>query len=176
MDNLTISEDGEWKPVEYAYESRYELRAEYGKSGRAKCRRCGEMIAKGAVRLGVPIKWRGGEHNIISSWQHMECTRVDDPVKFSAAKLVFGLGSLKPADRKAVEAELKKAGAPPHLKAIDPDDPNFIRDKALPEVPSPRLLIANLLPYQKEGVGWLLNQELSPCVELARGARSAWSA
>jgi DNA repair protein RAD16 len=28
-------------------------------------------------------------------------------------------------------------------------------------VPQPSLLLADLLPYQKEGLGWLLNQEAS---------------
>ena len=161
VEDVTVTDDGEWKPIEYDYESRYEFKCEYSKTGRAKCRRCGDMISKGAVRLAKPIKWRGGEYNIISSWQHLECTRVEKPKKFSAAKLVFGLSNLKATDRKAVVAELKKTGPPPHLKAIDPNDPNFIRDRELPQVPAPRLLAAELLPYQKEGLGWMLNQEFS---------------
>ena len=161
LSNLTITEDGDWKPIEYDYESRYVFKCEYSKSGRAKCRRCGNLIAKATVRIATPIKWRGGGYGVISSWQHLKCTRVDNPKKFAASKLVFGLPSLKAADKKAVLAELKKAGQPPHLKAIDPNDPNFIRDRELPEVPAPCLLNAELLPYQKEGLGWMLNQELS---------------
>jgi len=161
MENVTVTEDGQWKPIEYEYEVEYKFSCEYSKTGRAKCRRCGELIPKGSVRIAKPIKWRGGDYGIISSWQHLQCTRVDNPKKFSSKKLVFGLSKLKPADRKAVVAELKKSGPPPHLKTIDPNDPNFLKDKSLPEVPAPSLLIADLLPYQKEGLGWLLNQEFS---------------
>ena len=35
--------------------------------------RCSELIAKATVRVGVPIKWRGGEYGWISSWQHPTC-------------------------------------------------------------------------------------------------------
>ncbi len=59
---------------------------------------------------------------------------MDEPAKFKASKLVFGLATIKAGDRKSVEAELRKTAPPPHLQRIDPDDPKFIRDKSLPEV------------------------------------------
>lgn len=158
---LTVTEDCHWKPIEYEYEDAFEFICSYAPSGRAKCRRCGEKIPKGEVRLGKPVKWRGGPYGWITAWQHLQCTRVDTPKNFSAVKQVSGMCLLKASDRKKVVAELKKTGLPPHLTAIDPDDPNFVRDKVLPAVPTPKLLNASLLPYQQEGIGWLLNQEKS---------------
>ena len=38
---------------------------EYAKSGRGKCGRCGEKIAKDTVRVGEPLKYRGGDYGWI---------------------------------------------------------------------------------------------------------------
>jgi hypothetical protein len=64
--SLTITDDGEWKPIEYDYESPYALQCAYSSTGRARCRVCGDLIPKGVVRLGLPIKWRGGGYGYIN--------------------------------------------------------------------------------------------------------------
>ena len=49
-------------------------------------RRCSELIAKDSVRIGVPIKWRGGLFGWISSWQHpAACACQASPGTSSAA-------------------------------------------------------------------------------------------
>ena len=65
---LTINEEGFWMPIEREDQPLYKYVAEFAKSSRARCRRCSDNILKGELRLGAPIKWRGGEYGWISSW------------------------------------------------------------------------------------------------------------
>ena len=50
-DELTVTDDGQWKPIEYDYEQQYDLLCAYAATSRAKCRRCGDLIPKGVVRI-----------------------------------------------------------------------------------------------------------------------------
>jgi hypothetical protein len=43
---------------------------ERAKSGRAKCRACGALIDKGALRIGTEVMWRG---HATLQWQHARC-------------------------------------------------------------------------------------------------------
>ena len=43
---------------------------EYAKSGRGKCGGAVEKIAKDTVRVGEPLKYRGGDYGWISKWMH----------------------------------------------------------------------------------------------------------
>jgi hypothetical protein len=49
----------------------------------------------------------------------------------------------------------------PHQE-IDPSDPAFTKRGPLPEVEPPSMISLTLLPYQKEGHGWMVQQELNP--------------
>lgn len=47
-------------------------------------------------------------------------------------------------------------------QSIDPSDPAFTKAGPLPEVEPPDMISLTLLPYQKEGHGWMLKQEQDP--------------
>ena len=44
------------------------------KTGRAKCRECGETIGKGGLRFGTESNYRG---NLTMEWRHADCLLVD---------------------------------------------------------------------------------------------------
>lgn len=58
------------------------------------------------MRIGVPIKWRGGEWGWISSWQHPTCLRIPDRTKAELMNEIHGLGNLTPENREATLAGL----------------------------------------------------------------------
>ena len=47
-------------------------------------------------------------------------------------------------------------------QAIDPHDPAFLPQRALPRVAPPPNISAQLLPFQEEGLGWMLGRERLP--------------
>jgi hypothetical protein len=100
---------GEWKP--FGMEDRHDYNpeeqeflytAEYAKTGRAGCKKCGEKIDKDTVRIGNPIKWRGGgEFGYINAWHHPGCTRAEEKSQAKLGKLIYGLADLKPKVRES---------------------------------------------------------------------------
>jgi len=135
------------------------LMVQYSKSGRARCRKCSEKIKKGDVRVGTPIKWRGGTYGWISAWTHVPCTRLEDPSILNIKKHVYGIDDLKKEDRKIFEAEIVKTDIPEHLKELDPNDPSFLKQQDVEPAPQPDQVLTPMLPYQLEGLGWMIRQE-----------------
>ena len=68
--------------------------AEYAKTGRSKCRVCGEVIAHRELRVGIEADEKGW--GIITRWHHVDCTRL--PSSISAADLE-GYDKLTAADQ-----------------------------------------------------------------------------
>lgn len=81
MPLLTVGDswDGKgkaWKYIASEEEKVYTFMIEHAKSGRAKCRKCGEKISKGEIRIGEPMRWHTGDYGWISAWHHVSCIRV----------------------------------------------------------------------------------------------------
>eukprot|EP00854_Cymbomonas_tetramitiformis_P030583 gene30583-38254_t len=160
MPTLTVCEEGHWKPLEDG-EVEYMYMVEYSKSGRARCRRCSEMISKDMVRVGLPIKWKGSAsaYGWINSWCHPQCIRTEESNKKQVQALFYGLDKLKAADKKLVLTEVTKTELPDALKPLDPDNETFFNVVTAP--PPPPMMTRELLPFQQEGVAWMLAQEKS---------------
>ena len=103
---------------------------------------------------------------MISSWQHMKCARLDPGSTIDPSTEVYGFAELTAEDQRSLAAELADTAPPKHIQAIDPDDPSFSKSKPLVAAPQPKQLSLPLLPYQLEGHGWMLAQELD---DSARG-------
>jgi hypothetical protein len=163
MPALTVDKNGEWKPLDAKGEKEYTYVAQVAPSGRAGCRACGMKIDKDLVRLGTPMKWRGGgEYGYINKWAHITCSRSEARGKALQAS-VHGLAALPAKDQKAVLAELGSDKLPVHLKPIDPNDASFLKRSGgdLAQHPTPTALSTPLLPFQQAGLGWMLAQERS---------------
>ena len=128
---------------------------EHAKTGRAKCKVCGEAIALRALRVGIEVEEKGW--GIITRWQHVACTRM--PWLSGAAEL-DGYDDLLAPEQAQIDEMLKERGAPAHLSALDPDAEVAKAGNAWTESrePPPELL-GTMLPYQKEGLAWLCKQE-----------------
>ena len=163
MPELTVDEDGDWKPIDDEDEVPYRFTTEYAKSSRARCRVCSEAIKKDTVRVGVPVKWGGGTYGYINSWRHLICTRRDNDDELVRVKDdVWGLANLKPSDQKLLQDEINKTGLPAHIKTIDPNDPDFLKKRQVPDgIVQPGAINLRMLKYQIEGFGWMVSSELS---------------
>lgn len=155
------------------------LLAQISPSSQARCRPCSEYIKKGELRLGTPMKWRGGTPaGFIVNWRHVTCTRIEDALREKSrdevCQLVMNLDS---AIELQDEALIKKNEGKmwtrdelldeitkeedPDLVTINPEDEAFFfGERPLPpKAETPAALMQPLLPFQQYGVGWMLAQE-----------------
>ena len=154
---MTVDEDGDWaKAGEDDYI--YKFTTEYAKSSHATCRLCSEKIKKDTVRVGVPVKWGGGTNGFINAWQHLICARSQDGEEVTKDE-IWGIEKLKASDQIDLLAELQKKGLPSHIQKIDPNDKNFLKKRSMPSIQQPSKVEMKLMPYQSEGVGWMVKSE-----------------
>lgn len=154
--DLTVTEREVWRAAK-AGEHVYLYIVEKSRSGRARCRRCSQFVPKDMLRCGIPIRHAQGEHGWIAAWQHLECTRIEERGRYE--DIIYGFSELSQPKQDAVIAEITSDIVPDHLKPLDPDD--LVRRDKLDPVEPPRELLRPLLPYQREGLGWLVRQERS---------------
>ncbi|KAH9310588.1 hypothetical protein KI387_025623, partial [Taxus chinensis] len=80
------------------------VQAEYAKSARAACKKCGNSIAKGSLRLGVASKAAGGFD--MTRWYHQQCFKAD----ITAAESIKGFSLLKVSDQEALKTLVAEFG------------------------------------------------------------------
>lgn len=158
--DLTVESNLVWRPARTG-EKVYFLIVGKSPSGRAKCRKCSQQIQLGELRCGIPIKHSMGVHGRISAWQHLSCTRlekslVDDLI---LSDVIYGLAAFSSDIQEKILQEVVSSEIPEHLIALDPSD--LIKRGKLEEEKPPNGLLQHLLPYQKEGLKWMLDQEKS---------------
>ena len=164
--------------------------AEYARSGRAKCKICGEIIALRELRIGIEAEEKGW--GIITRWQHVACTRLPRMIATDPENLLEGYDKLTVPDQvssvsshhllpshhrppthylpffrpslcliitgdRQRDAECNRPAA--HLRPVDPDEEIIKGEKWTTQREPPDNLLAPMLPYQKEGLGWLCKQE-----------------
>ena len=156
---MTVTEDGDWKRADDD-DYIYKFTTEYAKSSRATCQLCSEKIKKDTVRVGTPVKWSGGSYGYINAWQHLICARNKDGEEVSKDD-IWGIEDLKDSDQQDLLAELQKKGLPSHIETIDPNDENFLKKRSMPAMDQPSKIEMALMPYQLEGVGWMISAEKS---------------
>lgn len=152
--NLTLNSKLVWR-VAKTHDQVYKYVIQKSPTGRARCRKCSQYIEKGELRFGVPIQHNGGENGWISAWQHLTCTRIDERTGYD--DFIYGFSALGADEKTCVTVEVASTEVPEHLKPLNPDD-LIVRGK-MEECTPPKTLLRLLLPYQKEGVGWMVRQE-----------------
>lgn len=75
---------------------------------------------------------------------------------------IHGLDKLNPKEQAGLKGELSDPEPPAHIEELDPSDASFTKAKALLEVEPPEAITLSLLPYQKEGFGWMVEREADP--------------
>lgn len=152
----SITESGQWK-LGKGKGPHYAYIVELAKSGKARCRKCSEMIAKSEIRFGIPIRDPRGEYGYISAWQHLKCSRVESPDQ--VPNEVYGFHTLTLAQQTAVTETITRRDAPEHLAALNPED--LVKRGKQPLADPPAALLQHLMPFQREGIWWMIEQERS---------------
>ncbi|KAG5500143.1 hypothetical protein JIQ42_04478 [Leishmania sp. Namibia] len=154
--DLTLNERLIWRPAK-GKEHVYHYIVQKSPTARARCRKCSQLIPKGDMRVGVPIRHNAGDNGWISAWQHLGCTRMEKSELEHYESTMHGFASLKPEEQEHVVNEVNSTEVPEHLKPLDPDD--LVHRGKMEQMAPPSTLLRHLLPYQKEGLGWMVRQE-----------------
>lgn len=127
---------------------------EIAKSGRAECRRCGEKIPMQQLRVGVITE---GDWGLFTKWQHLACTIFHPTIKIAEA--IDGYAELTNLDKMLVKERIEKSQSEIDYDyvAVNPDE--LVRKEWSVSVEPVDELLMPLLPYQKEGLAWMIHQE-----------------
>lgn len=136
-------------------------------SSQSTCKRCGEKIVKDAMRIGYPIKDHRGEYGLVACWLHAACARRGDKAAVTLAmggdavlkQKMLGYEDLKQEDRLQLCDDLLKAAEDDAEELSKMTPPAESAPRQLPRAPQPSQLQVDLLPFQAEGLHWLLERE-----------------
>lgn len=132
-------------------------RVEYATTGRATCRGCDDRIAKGLLRVAEQPLFRGKPGFTV--YRHLPCTVF--PEEIARLQDVGGWRRLRKDDREAVIERIEKSKVlvEQENQELQPDE--LVQAGFEGEIRSPpKGLTAGLLPFQVEGVSWMVHQEL----------------
>ena len=131
---------------------------ELAKSGRAECKKCDLKIENKALRVGVILE---GEWGLFTRWQHLQCTIFHKSVE--SVEKIDGYKELDVKEREMVASRFSASQneIDDEFVAINPDD--LVRKSWDRQMEPHSDLLMPLLPYQKEGLAWMHNQELTSC-------------
>jgi SNF2 family DNA or RNA helicase len=117
------------------------------------CKKCDTAIPNKTVRVGLQTDTRFG---LLTKWQHLGCTIFKN---LTDASTIEGWNDLSAEQQAQLQERVTASAGEEDLDdvAIDPDE--LVRKAwSTPKEP-PSDLLMPLLPYQKEGLGWMSNQE-----------------
>ncbi|OQR93562.1 DNA repair protein [Thraustotheca clavata] len=129
-------------------------RITYATSGRARCKTCDKALVKDELAIQVTLEH--SRFGMNTYYKHVECSLLCDEIP------IAGLAALSVNDEirmKEFLAGNTKNGVDDERVALSED--HFIKRDIIPgKKPAPQLT-ATLLPYQQEGLAWMVNQEAS---------------
>lgn len=130
---------------------------EIAKSGRSQCKRCDDLIPNQSVRIGVIVEADWGLH---THWQHLGCTIFHKSL--TKVEDIDGFQELEAANRDLVQQRYACSLMEVDVDYAMPIDPDEMVRKSWSKPLEPTAdLLMPLLPYQKEGLGWMVHQELN---------------
>ncbi|CEG45528.1 Nucleotide excision repair protein RAD16 [Plasmopara halstedii] len=153
---------------------------EYAPNARAKCKSCERRLLAGQLRVGVNIR-----HSIFGDttyYKHLECTAIglkvglaakqaqldaevkdeSRPLKTKTHDPIDRLSRLETADQEFVCEYMAKNDVDGVMDERLPlTDDHFIKKGRMPEKQPSKYLTATLLPYQREALAWMVEQEAS---------------
>ncbi|KDO26826.1 hypothetical protein SPRG_20587 [Saprolegnia parasitica CBS 223.65] len=150
-DDAARPENAEAAPADPVYPI---YKACYATSGRARCKTCEKTLEKDELVISVTLEH--SRFGINSYYKHVACSLLGDGIP------LVGLAALSKNDEAkmvALMAANRAAGLDDERIALREED--FIKREILPGKLPVATLTASLLPYQQEGLAWMVNQEAS---------------
>lgn len=134
------------------------FRVEFASTGRSTCKSCDEKIEKNCLRVASRPLFRGKPGFVV--YRHLKCQTF--PEEITKINEVGGWRRLKPEDRILVEKQLVESKLRLEEENQDLDADELIQTAFQGKLrEAPPGLDATLLPFQREGVSWMYNQEKS---------------
>jgi len=98
-----------------------------------------------------------GRFGIVTRWQHLPCTIFADYLESEEG--IEGYEYLNEEQQALVKTRVEQSRdeEDEDAKPIDPSE--LVRKEWTTQKEPPETLVLPLLPYQKEGLGWMFNQE-----------------
>lgn len=98
-----------------------------------------------------------GRFGIVTRWQHLPCTIFADYLESEEG--IEGYEYLNAEQQALVKARVEQSRdeVDEDAKPIDPAE--LVRKEWTTQREPPETLVLPILPYQKEGLGWMYNQE-----------------
>lgn len=134
------------------------FRVEYASTGRSTCKSCDEKIGKNCIRAASRPLFRGKPGFLM--YRHLRCQTF--PEEITKINEVGGWRRLKPEDRILLEKQLVESKLRIEEENQELDADELIQTAFQGKLrEAPPGLDASLLPFQREGVSWMYNQEKS---------------
>ena len=133
------------------------FRVEYAATGRATCKGCDERIPKGAIRVAERPLFRGKPGFVV--YRHLNCAIFSEDIH--RIQDVGGWRKLQHQDRDLLfdRVEESKILIEKENQELQPDE--LVQTAFTGETRKPPSgLKGNLLPFQVEGLSWMIHQEL----------------
>lgn len=133
------------------------FRVEYSATSRATCKGCDEKIQKGTLRVAERPLFRGKPGFTV--YRHLHCTVFSEQIE--RLQDVGGWRRLRKADRATVTARVEESKflVEKENQELQPDELVQVTFQGKTLSP-PKGLVANLLPFQVEGMSWMTHQEV----------------
>lgn len=132
------------------------FRVEYATTGRATCKGCDERIKKGLIRVAEQPLFRGKPGFTV--YRHLHCAIFGEEI--GRLQDVGGWRRIKMKDRPAVSERIEKSEEliEKEKQELHPDELVQVAFQGEMRAP-PKGLSGDLLPFQVEGVSWMVHQE-----------------
>jgi DNA repair protein RAD16 len=141
---------------------------QYSPTNRASCRRCGDKIEKDVLRLGYPFRWSARE-DAYTLWLHPECY-VPEVFGIKEKELpskILGYKALNNTEKVKLWKAMRSSGKDREASSAGQAATDALNTKSigaaeaekLKPVKIPKEITAPMLPFQKEGLAWMCNQE-----------------
>ena len=126
---------------------------EKAKTGRSTCKKCDKKIDKSVLRVGTQPLFRGKPGYVV--WYHLDCATFN-PAEFPRGEEVGGYHTLTPEEKEKVDKRVASSAA----EYVDDSQEASLAPLEFsgPLRLKPGCLTATLLPYQKDGHSWMVQQ------------------
>ncbi|KAF4707036.1 hypothetical protein FOZ63_009724, partial [Perkinsus olseni] len=164
----------------------WRLETDLAKSGLSTCRRCGHKIPKSSLRFGYPVEDPRGNLGAIIIWFHADCApfkfleingclqglvdgdseapsegSVCDPSEWFTENMM-GFEGLTDENKEALLEVFRKRHEKKKMEDLDIGGmKQMVSQLLVDKFTPPDELVIPLLAFQREGLAWMCNQELT---------------
>lgn len=109
------------------------------------------------IQIRIGLEMSAGRFGIVTRWQHLPCTIFADYLE--SENDIEGFEYLNEEQQALVKARVEQSRDEEDEDAKPIDPAELVRKEWTTQREPPETLVLPILPYQKEGLGWMYNQE-----------------